>query len=89
MISVFKLALVSFLLELCSAIPGPLPAPTVANMDHLLLGWTPRPTEGPSLEMMKKRGIYARQASLSSGQLIGYFAPDATCGYISGSIGML
>jgi len=76
MISIFNLALVSFLLELCSAIPGPQPAPTVPSMDHLLLGWTPRPTQGPSLEMMKKRGVFARQATtLSSGELIGYFAP--------------
>jgi hypothetical protein len=80
--------LVGLLAGLCYSIPNPLPAPTVSGIHDLdIFGWTPRPTEGPTMELMKKRGLYARDATLSSGQLIGYFAPDTLCGYISGSIG--
>ena len=79
--------LAGLLVELCFAIPNPLPRPTLpAAATDMLLGWTPRPTEGPNMELMKKRGLQERQ--LLSGQLVGYFAPDSLCGYISGSIGM-
>ena len=82
------LTFLGLLATLCHSIPNPLPAPTIPAIDDFdLFGWTPRPTEGPSMELMKKRGLFARQATLSSGQLVGYFAPDTLCGYISGSIG--
>jgi hypothetical protein len=82
------LTLLGLLATLCHSIPNHLPAPTIPAIDDFdLFGWTPRPTEGPSMELMKKRGLFARQATLSSGQLVGYFAPDTLCGYISGSIG--
>jgi hypothetical protein len=73
---------------LCSAIPDILPEPTPPALDvaSLLLGWTPRPTEGPSFELIKARGLLDKRVT-SSPSLIGYIAPDRTCGYISGSVG--
>jgi len=85
-------ALASLLVEHVSAEYGPLyPIETIKAMnDFAIHGWTPKPTQAPSLEFIKNRGLFARQpatATLSSGELVGYFAPDSTCGFISGSIG--
>ena len=50
--------LVGLLAGLCYSIPNPLPAPTVSGINDLdIFGWTPRPTQGPSMELMKKRGL--------------------------------
>jgi hypothetical protein len=75
------------------------PGPTPAHFDGLGLenGFTPLPTEGPSLELLKKRDVHlekrgelvARSLTFTNGELIAYTAPDNTCGYISGSLGML
>ncbi|KAF2663484.1 hypothetical protein BT63DRAFT_461210 [Microthyrium microscopicum] len=79
------LAAASLVAELAFAVPNAAPAPTGAtNIDLGVWGASPRPTDGPNFELMRKRGV---ERALSSGQLVGYFAPDATCGYNSGKLG--
>jgi hypothetical protein len=72
----------------CSAMPNLLPEPTLPalNAASLLFGWTPRPTDGPSFELIKARGLLERRVAASS-SLVGYVAPDRTCGYVSGALG--
>ena len=79
----------SFAAELAAAIPNSQPAPTrVVENEYNPFGWSPNPTEAPSMELLKRALLFdKRQVSISSGQLVGYFAPDTICGYISGSIG--
>jgi hypothetical protein len=73
-----------------AAVPGVLPAPTAAIHNAFSLnGWTPIPTDAPIFDLFKRSsGIGRRQVSASSGQLIGYFGPDATCGFDNGELGM-
>jgi hypothetical protein len=74
------------------------PEPTAAHLDHIYmgLGTSPRPTEAPRAELLRKRGILqdrgehqleARSITFTSGELIAYTAGDQTCGYISKSLG--
>jgi hypothetical protein len=87
--SLFSLAIVGLAAELVLAAPNSAPEPTLASENgYDVLGWTPAPTDAPSLELMK-RGVNMVERDLTSGQLIGYFAPDSMCGYISGNIGMI
>jgi hypothetical protein len=62
------------------ALNAPLPAPTdnLANALGLGLGFDPVPTAAPMLprDLVKRAG--------ASPALIGYYAPDNTCGYVSG-----
>jgi hypothetical protein len=72
-----------------AAVPGALPAPTAAlHNDFSLDGWTPVPTDAPVFDLFRRNsGLRRRQVTASLGQLIGYFAPDAICGYDSGELG--
>jgi hypothetical protein len=83
------IAAASVLVELSLAVPNTLPDPTIpARIEDLnVWGWSPRPTEAPPLELFIKRDL--QKKALTSGELIGYFAPDSICGYISASIGKL
>jgi hypothetical protein len=84
----FSLAFAGLAAVLVHAIPNAVPEPTLASENvYNAFGWTPAPTEAPSLELLK-RGVGLVRRDLTSGELIGYFAPDTMCGYISGSIGM-
>lgn len=55
------------------------------------LGW---PTPSPDLELVKRRlndnMNVAKRATISftSGEFLGFIAPDNTCGYINGQFGM-
>jgi hypothetical protein len=49
-------------------------------------GWTPKPTNVPHIDLMRRNPLDRRQLTL--GELIGYFAADNTCGYVEGSLGM-
>ena len=73
--------------RLAAAVPG---APTAAIQNAFSLnGWTPIPTDAPVFDLFKRdSGLGRRQVSASSGQLIGYFGPDATCGFDNGALGM-
>ena len=59
------------------------PKPTSADEGHaaLMRGWTPRPTQKP------ENHFDLRKRAAASGSLVGYDAPDNTCGYVSGSLG--
>jgi hypothetical protein len=87
--SLLSLALVGFAAEAAHAIPNSAPEPTLASENvYDAFGWTPAPTDAPSLELLKRgagHNLVAR--ALTSGELLGYVAPDSMCGYISGSIG--
>jgi hypothetical protein len=80
-------AVASVAAVLVHAVPNAAPEPTLASENvYDALGWTPAPTEAPSLELLR-RGVGLVQRDLTSGELIGYFGPDTMCGYISGAIG--
>jgi hypothetical protein len=73
--------------KLVYAIPNAQPNPTMdlKPLYDAVFGYSPQITAAPSLELMRRRGLDRRE--LTSGELIGYFAPDSMCGYISGSLG--
>jgi hypothetical protein len=79
----------TFQWRFATAVPGALPRQTAAvHNDFSLNGWTPIPTDAPILDLFKRKsGLGRRQVSASSGQLIGYFGPDATCGFDNGALG--
>jgi hypothetical protein len=85
------LALAALACPLAKAISSNQPNPTLAAENvYDGLGWTPAPTDAPYFEggyELVRRGLDMNKRALTSGQLIGYFAPDSICGYISGSIG--
>jgi hypothetical protein len=64
---------------LVQALNAPLPMPTNNIANALGMGFDPLPTTAPMLP----RDLVER-AGGSSGSLIGYYAPDNTCGYVSG-----
>jgi hypothetical protein len=57
-------------------------------------GWSARPTQAPQLELLKRRlgenVVLPKRAAVSftSGEFLGFIAPDNTCGYIDGEFGM-
>jgi hypothetical protein len=61
------------------AFDAPVATPVDNGFELMIRGWSPRPTEPPSME-----DLIRRQQILSSVIL----APDGTCGYVSGSSGM-
>jgi hypothetical protein len=73
------------------------PAPTnvLTGELHHEQGWSARPTPPPSLELVRRRlgeldALHKRAAgSITSGEFLGFFAPDNTCGYDGGQLGML
>jgi hypothetical protein len=73
----------SFILVGLSAIVdglnAPLPLPTDNIANAMGFGFDPIPTAAP----MPPPNLFKRQAA-GSGSLIGYLAPDNTCGYVSG-----
>jgi hypothetical protein len=103
--AVFTLSLLANLVR-SSAVPPPglevkigYPAATPAYLDtaNVDVGVSPRPTQGPSYELMRRKGIMLerrgdleqRDVTFTAGELIAYEAADQTCGYISGSLGRL
>jgi hypothetical protein len=66
------------------ALNAPLPLPTDNIANAMGFGFDPIPTAAPMLPP----NLFKRQAT-GSGSLIGYLAPDNTCGYVSGALGML
>ena len=64
---------------LAHALNAPLPLPTNNIANELGMGFDPLPTTAPMLpkDLLKRAGS-------SSGSLLGYYAPDNTCGYVSG-----
>jgi hypothetical protein len=74
--------------------------PTAAHLNQISLGrgTTPKPTQGPSLEFLKRRRrlskkeehqLVKRDDDFTSGELLAFSVDDNTCGYISGSLGSL
>jgi hypothetical protein len=63
---------------------APLPLPTDNIANAMGFGFDPIPTAAPMLPP----NLFKRQAT-GSGSLLGYLAPDNTCGYVSGVVGML
>jgi hypothetical protein len=86
-----RLILVALLAAMASAMANIHPHPTMDFGNAFVEnGWSPSPTEPPSLEIVGQRLNYLQErqaATLSSGQLVGFFGQDSICGYISGSIG--
>jgi len=76
-----SLALVGILSTLTSALLAPLPRATNNIAFALGEGISPVPTAAPILP----RDIFER--ATGSGALLGYYAPDNTCGYVSGLLG--
>jgi len=76
--SILFISLVGF----ASALTAPLPQATnnVANALGVI-GFSPIPTQAPAFHA----DLIKRQSS--SGSLLGYYAPDNTCGYVSGIAG--
>ncbi|KAF2398045.1 hypothetical protein EJ06DRAFT_583874 [Trichodelitschia bisporula] len=82
--STSKAATALALLRLVSAIAPPQPRPTdplVGGVD--LRGFTPKPTDRPSLFGARDPDLRKR----ADQSVIGYLAPDNTCGFVHGSIG--
>jgi hypothetical protein len=86
---VLAVAAATFPSRFAEAVPGLLPAPTAAIQNAFSLnGWTPIPTDAPVFDLFKRNsGLGRRQVSASSGQLLGYFGPDATCGFDNSALG--
>ncbi len=61
-----------------SAMLAPIPRATYNIADGLGFGTSPMPTPPPDVPDLRKR------QSSPSGQVLGYYAPDNTCGYIDG-----
>ena len=78
---------VVFFATLAFAIEFKEPQPTDAFADAFskLQGWTPRPTEKPVMRI----DLHKRAATSSAGSFLGYFAPDNTCGYVDGRLGLM
>jgi len=72
-----------------AAIPQAGPAATVVSHELPEDGWSPAPTETPRWELFKRNDLWERAVSLTSGELVGYAGPDATCGYVNGELGAL
>jgi hypothetical protein len=72
-----------------------LPQPTdrdasIVYDDH---GWSARPTPAPQVELLKRalgvnEALPKRAATITSGEFLGFVAPDNTCGYVEGQFGM-
>ena len=71
-----------FLLPVVSGLAFLGPRATQAHQafENEYLGWTPQPTSGPDASLLHRRAS-------ASGSLLGYLAPDNTCGYVGGSLG--
>ena len=76
-----SIALLGFGSAFVSALNAPIPRATDNIANAMGLGFSPVPTTAPIVP----RDILQRQAS--SGSLLGYYAPDNTCGYVSGALG--
>jgi hypothetical protein len=74
--------LVGVITTLASALNAPIPRPTDDIANALGFGISPIPTTAPAVP----HGLLKRQSA--SGSLVGYYAPDNTCGYVSGILGM-
>ena len=60
---------------------------TTASVDPALYGWTPKPTAAPELlKKLSKRQITGNDDD-SDEETTVFFAPDQTCGYVSGRPG--
>jgi hypothetical protein len=73
-----SIALLGFGSAFVSALNAPLPRATDNIANAMGLGFSPVPTTAPIVP----RDILPRQAA--SGSLLGYYAPDNTCGYVGG-----
>jgi hypothetical protein len=58
---------------------APIPQQTLNIADGLGYGSSPKPTPAPDV------GRLMRRQNSQSGALLGYYAPDNTCGYIDGN----
>jgi hypothetical protein len=66
------------LFGLALALNAPIPRPTDNIANALGNGFSPVPTTAPIIH----GGLIKRTSS--SGSLLGYYAPDSTCGFVSG-----
>jgi hypothetical protein len=77
-----------------TALAAQLAKATVSTQDNVYdpQGYSARPTPPPSFDLVKRKlkenAHLVKRDTLSSGELIGYFGPDNTCGYVNGQLGM-
>jgi hypothetical protein len=70
------------LLSYVYAVPNNPRATSVQDNELSANGYTPRPTDKPHFDL-HRRNLDAR--SLTAGELIGYFGPDNTIGFVAGN----
>ena len=75
------ITLVGAVSSVAATLNAPIPRPTDDIANALGYGTSPVPTTAPSLphDNLKRQG----------NSIIGYYAPDNTCGYVSGILGEL